>query len=180
MIKDAVGRRLFIGTSQTNENKQIYFATRPHLFQCTTQKMKFSIKDCFSKCDQIRSFLRIWSHLLKKSLMESFIFCAVVLSSTQQQLLQNTRKHGNKKGELGLTGSISQQTKIFSKQQQIQYKRCSIIIERHHHKCFPETFKYSILNQLILFAILQDTGCKWNVHATFKRWLGRLLNNFIR
>ena len=27
--------------------------------------MKFFIKDCFSKCDQMRSFLRIWSHLLK-------------------------------------------------------------------------------------------------------------------
>ena len=36
--------------------------------------MKFSIKDFFSKRDQIRSFLRIWSHLLKKSLMENFIF----------------------------------------------------------------------------------------------------------
>ena len=41
------------------------------------QKMKFSIKDFFSKCDQIRKKLRIWSHLLKKSLMENFIFCAV-------------------------------------------------------------------------------------------------------
>ena len=39
--------------------------------------MKFSIKDFFSKCDQIHSFLRIWSHLLKKPLMENFIFCAV-------------------------------------------------------------------------------------------------------
>ena len=39
--------------------------------------MKFSIKDFFSKCDQIRSFLRTWSHLLKKSLIENFIFCAV-------------------------------------------------------------------------------------------------------
>ena len=29
--------------------------------------MKFSIKD----------FLRIWSHLLKKSLMENFMFCEV-------------------------------------------------------------------------------------------------------
>ena len=36
----------------------------------TAQEMKFSIKDFFSK-------LRIWSHLLKKSLMENFIFCAV-------------------------------------------------------------------------------------------------------
>ena len=41
------------------------------------QKIKFSIKDFFSKCDQIRRFLRIWSHLLKKSLMENFIFCAM-------------------------------------------------------------------------------------------------------
>ena len=32
--------------------------------------MKFSIKDFFSKCDQIRS-------KLKKSLMENFIFCTV-------------------------------------------------------------------------------------------------------
>ena len=36
--------------------------------------MKFSIKYVFCKCDQIRSFLWIWSHLLKKSLMENFIF----------------------------------------------------------------------------------------------------------
>ena len=42
----------------------------------TAQKVKFSIKDFFSKCGQIRSFLRIWSPLLKKSLMENFIFCA--------------------------------------------------------------------------------------------------------
>ena len=39
--------------------------------------MKFSIKDIFNKCDQIKSFLRIWAHLLKKSSMEDFIFCAM-------------------------------------------------------------------------------------------------------
>ena len=38
----------------------------------TAQKMKFSIKDFFSKCDQIRGKLRVWSHLLKKSLTENF------------------------------------------------------------------------------------------------------------
>ena len=43
----------------------------------TAQKMKFSIKDFFNKCDQILRKLRIWSHLLKKSLMENFVFCAV-------------------------------------------------------------------------------------------------------
>ena len=34
----------------------------------TAQKMKFTIKDIFSKCGQIRGKLRIWSHLLKKFL----------------------------------------------------------------------------------------------------------------
>ena len=43
----------------------------------TARKMKFSIKDFFSKCDQILRKLRIWSHLRKKSLMENFIFYAV-------------------------------------------------------------------------------------------------------
>ena len=50
----------------------------------TAQKIKFSIKDFFSKCDHIRSYLRIWSHLLKKSLMENFIFCAVWFKVYQQ------------------------------------------------------------------------------------------------
>ena len=35
--------------------------------------MKFFIKDFFSEYDQICGLLRIWSHLLKKSLMENFI-----------------------------------------------------------------------------------------------------------
>ena len=39
--------------------------------------MKFFIKDFLSKCDQIRSFLRIWSQLMEKSLMENLIFFAV-------------------------------------------------------------------------------------------------------
>ena len=47
----------------------------------TAQKKEFSIKNFFCKCDQVRRKLRIWSHLLKKSLMENFIFCAVYLHS---------------------------------------------------------------------------------------------------
>ena len=43
----------------------------------TVQKINFPIKDFFSKCDQIRFFLRIWSHLLNKTLIENFIFCTV-------------------------------------------------------------------------------------------------------
>ena len=37
---------------------------------------KFSIKIFFNKCDQICRKLRIWSHLLKKSLIEN-ILCSV-------------------------------------------------------------------------------------------------------
>ena len=40
--------------------------------------MKFSIKNFFSKCDQIHRKLRIGSHLLKKSFMENFIFFAAL------------------------------------------------------------------------------------------------------
>ena len=36
--------------------------------------MKFFIKDFFGKCDQIRRKLRIWSHIPKKSLMETLFF----------------------------------------------------------------------------------------------------------
>ena len=43
----------------------------------TAQKMKFSIKDFFSKCDQIRRKLLICSHLLKNSLMGNFL-CSVL------------------------------------------------------------------------------------------------------
>ena len=42
-------------------------------------KMKFIIKDFFSKCEEIRRKLRIWSHLLKTSLTENFIFCTVLI-----------------------------------------------------------------------------------------------------
>ena len=38
----------------------------------TPHKMKFSIIDFFN-------FLQIWSHFLKKSIMENFIFCAVYI-----------------------------------------------------------------------------------------------------
>ena len=39
--------------------------------------MKCSIEDFFNKCDQIYRTLRIWSHLMKKSLMENFVSSAV-------------------------------------------------------------------------------------------------------
>ena len=58
--------------------EEISSAIRTSNHMPCTKKMKSSIKDFFSKCDQICSFLRIWSYLRKKSLMENFIFCAVM------------------------------------------------------------------------------------------------------
>ena len=55
----------------------ILFVIKGVNFPHIAQIMKFSIKDFFRKRDQIRSFLWIWSHLLKKSLIENFIFYAV-------------------------------------------------------------------------------------------------------
>ena len=54
----------------------------------TAQKVKLFIKDFCSKCDQFRSFLRIWSHLLEKSLMENFIFCAVYVQQWGPALMK--------------------------------------------------------------------------------------------
>ena len=45
----------------------------------TAQTMKFSVKDFFYKCDQIRRKLWIWSLLPKKSFL---VFCAVGYSSS--------------------------------------------------------------------------------------------------
>ena len=51
-----------------------YIISDVKMGHCTVQKIKFSIEDFFRKCGQIGSFLRIWSYLLKKSVMENFIF----------------------------------------------------------------------------------------------------------
>ena len=48
--------------------------------------MEFSIKDFFRKCDQICRKLRIWLHLLKKSLTENFIFCVVWIVSCSKKV----------------------------------------------------------------------------------------------
>ena len=64
--------KLMVWSSFTRSPEVINFFYVTH---CT--KMKFFIKDFYSESGQICIFLRIWSHLLKKSLMEHFIFCTV-------------------------------------------------------------------------------------------------------
>ena len=70
-------------TKETPQQGQCFWPANsiygvPSSFIFIAQKMKFSIKDFFNKCDKIRRKLRIWSHLLKKSLIENFNFlCSV-------------------------------------------------------------------------------------------------------
>ena len=67
-------------------NRCFWKGKRNLIFLCThnAQKMKFSVKDFFSQCDQILMKLRIWSHFLKKSLMENF-FCSDMVSFIVQK-----------------------------------------------------------------------------------------------
>ena len=59
------------------------------------QKMKFSVKDFFSKYDQIRKKLRIWSHLLKNSLLETFLFLSSgCFASNSNSILQKSKLYG--------------------------------------------------------------------------------------
>ena len=63
---------------------------------CTAQKMKLSINDFLSKCGQIRSYLGSWSHLLKKLLIENFIFSALMdqtALSLSQDVLEMLEKY---------------------------------------------------------------------------------------
>ena len=55
-----------------------------HFFcqQPSAQKNEFCIKDFFSKCKQIRSFLRMCLHLLRKSLTEKLNFRVVIFAKT--------------------------------------------------------------------------------------------------
>ena len=53
---------------------QLFFGKFLGKYYIIAQKITFSVLDYFGKSAQIRSFLRIFSHLLKKSLTENFVF----------------------------------------------------------------------------------------------------------
>ena len=91
---------------------------RSLIFYFTAQKMKFSIKDFFSKCGQIRRKLRIGSHLLKKNLLENPIFCAVFVFNLLFVISTTFLKY--------LTGS---RPKLFG--QKVVFKNIAKCIEKH-------------------------------------------------
>ena len=55
--------------------------------------MKFSIKNFLSKSEEIGSFLRIWSYLLKKSLVEHILFCAWILEQLPNTTFLKTLRY---------------------------------------------------------------------------------------
>ena len=81
----------------------------------TAQKIKFSIEYFFSECDQVRRKLHIWSHLLKKSLMQNFVFFCSDLYKIpghfQDKTAQNSIfldiQHRKKSQDISRTSKIS-------------------------------------------------------------------------
>ena len=63
---------LFLPTTRFKIVELEYYLSAKHC-----KKLKISIKNLFSKCDHIDRKLQVWSHLLKKALMENFSFCAI-------------------------------------------------------------------------------------------------------
>ena len=72
-----IDRCIMEEVKQYHRNLAIAFYDYKKTYDKVTAQKIFSIKDFFSKCYQIPRKLRVWSHLLKKSLMENIIFCAV-------------------------------------------------------------------------------------------------------
>ena len=58
----------------------------------TAQNMKFLIKEFFSKCNQIRRKRWIWSHLLKKSLIENFVYVQCYLWKNDSEMEETNEK----------------------------------------------------------------------------------------
>ena len=73
-------------------------------------------------CDQTCGFLRIWSHLLKESLVENFIFCAVNVKLTESSLEVYS--------EPCQTSKIECSAKIGSSSKTVKYFHKTL-----HHKC---------------------------------------------
>ena len=93
LSRKKVNRLMIIDISNSflpNINKKLLILKRSF----TAQKMKLSITNFFTKGDRIRRKIWIWSHLLKKSLMENFVFCAL-LGKSLSELLEITQREVN-------------------------------------------------------------------------------------
>ena len=100
--------------------------------------MKLSIKDFFSKFNRIRSCQRIWSHLLKKFLMEMFIFYSL-RSVFPNQNCNNDSRYSFSNYSLH---NLSQVNNEFT---------------RPHQRCIQNPFKRLILSFLKDYVPIEKT-----------------------
>ena len=81
-----------------------------------------------SSVNVTKSALRIWSHLLKKSLMENFIFCAVVfVFFLGESGKKNTHHVGKKSGSFPLYSDIARRYVPFTSALRMPNDSCSAI-----------------------------------------------------
>ena len=80
----------------------------------TAQKMKFSIKVFFSKCDQICSFLWIWSHLMKKSLTKFSFFAQLGTQTLVTWTLDRKMRTLDSIGKWGLSNHLDTRDTLFT------------------------------------------------------------------
>ena len=102
--------------------------------------MKFSIKNFWSKYDEIRRKLQILSYLLKKSVMENFIFCAVLLSQVE---------HLGK--EIRTVKSLQTNMKICDFKSFLSPWNVMVEIKLHLFKCEKHCVKDSIITNPIIY-----------------------------
>ena len=140
-------------------------------YQDIALKMKFSVKDFFSRCNQICSFLRLWSRLLKKSLIENSIFYAVGISGINlfSQISQPTSKVN-----IGKTRTTSETcSKLIKIPEKCHWHHWSIYFTTQKVKFFNFSFLHS--------AFSRDLFSHFWGKKSFKlscRLLGESLENF--
>ena len=97
----------------------------------TAKKVKFSINDFFSKCDRICSFLRIWSLLVKKSLMENFIFCAVCSFESRKMKISNRKICWSKEYILRLSAKKNRKKQFTSYESTYSFLTSKVSLRGH-------------------------------------------------
>ena len=161
--------------SQVKKFTYVYFLEKIFttiLIQITAQKMKFSIKDFFSKCDQIRRKLRIWTNLLKKPWMENLIFPVIKLTSCLARFIFQIRRDISIKRRGG-----SRTAATFKMERFLiivnDFQLITIVTKRSilDVAAVLDPALKSITTLLILKCqiVLQNVTLWWNMRTTFKK-----------
>ena len=125
----------------------------------TAQKRKFFIKDFFSKYDQICSFLRISSHLLKRSFPAN-------ISTLDQHCFNVVDQRWN---NVDLTLKMKQNSTS-------DFQRCTTLIQR---RC--ATLKqrwYNFISTLFQLSLNNSKSCIKTSRSSDKYWFAKSISKF--